>query len=118
MQSAKVSGVAAIHYSVKDMERASAFWKPLLDIQETSFQFDGATEWILRDGTAFIIGTFAGEWAQSRGAQLEVANVADTAQLVERLGGRIIGEARDFGNCEMQLCEDSEGNVFTLHHKK
>lgn len=116
--SAKISGIAAIHYAVKDMDRASAFWKSLLDIRETSFEFDYAAEWLLRDGTPFIIGTFAGEWTQSSGAQFEVADVAETAQLVDRLGGRITGDVRDFGSCEMLQCEDSEGNAFTLHHKK
>ncbi|MGD0474701.1 MAG: VOC family protein [Candidatus Velthaea sp.] len=114
----KVSGVAAIHYAVKDMPRATAFWKSLLDIAETSFEFDGATEWVLRDGSAFVIGTFGGEWAQSRGAQFEVADVEATSELVKQLGGSIIGDLRDFGGCTMQWCEDPEGNSFTLHHRK
>jgi predicted enzyme related to lactoylglutathione lyase len=117
-ESSKISGVAAIHYAVKDMPRAIAFWKSVLDIAETSFEFDGATEWILRDGSAFVIGTFGGEWAQSRGAQFEVADVATTCELVKQLGGSSVGELRDFGGCFMQWCEDPEGNSFVLHHRK
>lgn len=117
-QKSKISGVAAIHYAVKDLPRAAAFWSSLLDIAETSFEFDGATEWILRDGSAFVIGTFGGEWAQSRGAQFEVADVEATAELVNKLGGRSVGDPRDFGGCIMQWCEDPEGNSFILHHRK
>jgi predicted enzyme related to lactoylglutathione lyase len=114
----KVSGVAAVYYAVKDMPRATAFWKSLLDIAETSFEFDGATEWVLRDGSAFVIGTFGGEWAQSRGTQFEVTDVEATSELVNQLGGRIVGDLRDFGGCNMQWCEDPEGNSFILHHRK
>ncbi len=116
-ETAKVSGVAAIYYAVKDMPRAAAFWRSLLEIAETSFEFDGATEWILRDGSAFVIGTFGGEWAQSRGAQFEVADVEATAELVQQLGGRLAGDLSDFGGCTMRWCEDPEGNVFILHHR-
>jgi predicted enzyme related to lactoylglutathione lyase len=117
-ETAKVSGVAALYYAVKDMPRATAFWRSLLDIAETSFEFDGATEWILRDGSAFVIGTFGGEWAQSRGAQFEVADVTATSELVKQLGGRLVEDQGDFGGCVMQWCEDPEGNVFVLHHRK
>ena len=113
-----ISGVAAIHYAVKDMPRATAFWTSLLDIAETSFEFDGATEWMLRDGSAFVIGTFSGPWEPSRGALFEVVDVGTSAELVQRLGGRVLGDQRDFGGCIMQPCEDSEGNAFTLHHRK
>lgn len=115
---AKVRGIAAIHYAVKDITRASAFWKPLLDIAETTFELDEATEWILRDGSAFVIGTFSGEWAPSSGALLDVADADATAALVKSLGGRLDGAVRDFGLCRMQWCEDPDGNIFVLHQSK
>jgi predicted enzyme related to lactoylglutathione lyase len=115
---AKVRGLAAIYYAVKDVPRATAFWTSLLNIAETSFEFDGATEWILQDGSAFVIGTFGGEWVQSRGAQFEVANVQATSELVKELGGQLVGDLSDFGGCDMQWCEDPEGNAFILHHRK
>lgn len=114
----KVSGVDAMFFSVRDVPKAFAFYKGLLDIRETSFEGEHGAEWVLPDGTAFGVGAYSsGEYKPSGCILFHVDDVAAIAPRVTELGGRLIDGVRDFPACKAQWCEDPDGNSFVLHQR-
>ncbi|MDE2571365.1 MAG: VOC family protein [bacterium] len=112
----RARGVDAIFYSVKDVQRALAFYRELLEVREVTWESDHGAEFILPDGTAFGIGAYSsGEWKPSGCVLFAVADIEAAAARVVGLGGRLDGEVRSFPACRAQWCEDPDGNVFVLH---
>jgi len=115
---AKASGIDAVFFSVTDVPRATAFYKELLDIKETSFEGDWGAEWVLSDGTAFGIGKVPSGHRPSGCVLFAVADVQALSSRVWELGGTLDGELRDLPPCRQQWCLDPDGNAFVLHEKK
>jgi predicted enzyme related to lactoylglutathione lyase len=115
---AKATGVDAVFFSVKDVPRALAFYKELLDVRETSFEGDHGAEWILGDGSAFGVGVYSsGEWAPSGCVLFAVPDVEAAAARIPELGGKLVEGVRTFPACRAQWCEDPDGNSFVLHQR-
>ena len=117
--SIKATGIDAIFYSVKDVKRAIAFYRELLDVRDTTFEDEQhGAEFILGDGTAFGVGAYSdNKWVPSGCVLFAVPDVAAAAQRVTELGGKLDGELRTFPSCVAQWCEDPDGNSFVLHHR-
>jgi predicted enzyme related to lactoylglutathione lyase len=116
--STRASGIDAVFFSVRDVPRAIAFYRELLDIKETSWEMDHGAEWILGDGTAFGVGTYSsGEYVPSGCVLFAVPDVEALAPRVAELGGKLIDGVRDFPKCRAQWCEDPDGNSFVLHQR-
>ena len=115
----KATGIDAIYFSVTDVPRAAAFYKGLLDVNETIWENEHGAEWILRDGSAFGVGKIPGAPHVPSGTVLfAVTNVAELTPRVTELGGKLNGDLRDLEPCRQQWCLDPDGNAFVLHQKK
>jgi predicted enzyme related to lactoylglutathione lyase len=115
----KARGVDAIFFSVKDIPRAAAFYRELLEVAEVSWESEHGAEFVLPDGTAFGFGAYSsGEWKPSGCVLFSVDDAGVAAQRVPALGGKLIEGVRDFPNCRAQWCEDPDGNSFVLHERK
>lgn len=116
--SARASGMDAVYYSVKDVPRAIAFYRALLDVRETSWENEHGAEFILADGSAFGVGAYSsGEWAPSGCVLFSVPDVDAVAARIKELGGKLVDDIRDFTSCRSQWCEDPDGNSFVLHQR-
>jgi len=116
--STKATGIDAIFFSVRDVPRALAFYKELLDVKETTFEMEHGAEWVLADGTAFGVGKYSsGEYVPSGCVLFAVPDVASAAARIEPLGGTLEGDVRDFPNCRAQWCKDPDGNAIVLHQR-
>ena len=116
--STKATGIDAVFFSVRDVKKAIAFYKELLDVRETSFEGDHGAEFVLGDGSAFGVGSYTdGEWVPSGCVLFAVPDVAAAAKKVAELGGKLDGELREFPSCFAQWCEDPDGNSFVLHRR-
>lgn len=114
----RATGVDAIYYGVRDVARARAFYRAILDIAEVSFETDHAVEYVLRDGTAFGFGNPGhAEWKASGCILFAVPDAEAAARAIPELGGKLDGEVRTFPNCKAQWCEDPDGNTFVLHQR-
>jgi predicted enzyme related to lactoylglutathione lyase len=116
--SGTIQGVDAIFFSVRDVPKAFAFYKALLDIRDTSFENEHGAEWILPDGTAFGVGKLSTMEHKTSGSVLfTVDDVESIAPRVPGLGGKLIDGIRTFPHCKAQWCEDLDGNSFVLHQR-
>ena len=114
----RAHGVDAIFFSVRDVARGIAFYRGLLDVRETTFESEHGAEFVLADGNAFGVGSYAEKpWAPSGCVLFAVDDVAAAAERVKALGGTLEGEVRDFPKCQAQWCEDPDGNSFVLHRR-
>ncbi|MDQ2663799.1 MAG: VOC family protein [Candidatus Eremiobacteraeota bacterium] len=115
---ARATGVDAIYYSVKDVARAIAFYRELLDVREVTWENEHGAEFILSDGTAFGVGAYSsGDWAPSGCVLFSVPDLDAAAPRIELLGGKLVDHIRDFASCRSQWCEDPDGNSFVLHQR-
>jgi predicted enzyme related to lactoylglutathione lyase len=115
--STKATGIDAVYYSVRDVPRAVAFYKGLLDVTDTVWENEHGAEWVLADGTAFGIGKLP-DHRVSGCTLFAVADLASICPTVEQLGGKLDGDVREFPVCLQQWCFDPDGNSFVLHQKK
>ncbi|HVA37334.1 MAG TPA: VOC family protein [Candidatus Dormibacteraeota bacterium] len=112
------TGIDAVFYSVKDVKRALAFYRGVLEIRAVTWESEHGAEFILPDGTAFGIGAYqSGEWKPSGCVLFAVDDVEAAAACVAELGGKLDGEVRTFPTCRAQWCEDPDGNSFVLHRR-
>ncbi|HUA08165.1 MAG TPA: VOC family protein [Candidatus Acidoferrales bacterium] len=113
----KVTGTDAVYYSVRDVARASAFYKGLLDVKETTWENEHGAEFVLGDGSAFGIGKLP-EHRASGCVLFAVGNLDAARPRVEELGGKLDGDVREFpGVCVQQWAFDPDGNSFVLHQR-
>jgi predicted enzyme related to lactoylglutathione lyase len=115
--SSKATGIDAVYFSVSDVARASAFYKALLDIRETTWENEHGAEWVLSDGSAFGIGRLP-EHRASGTVLFAVDDVEGLSRVVTEHGGGLVGELRDLPNCTQQWCTDPEGNAIVLHRRR
>jgi predicted enzyme related to lactoylglutathione lyase len=115
--SKKATGTDAVYYSVRDVDRAKAFYSAILDVKETTWENEHGAEFVLADGSAFGFGKLDAHRV-SGCVLFAVDDVATLAPRVTELGGKLDGEPREFPVCLSQWCFDPDGNSFVLHQKK
>jgi predicted enzyme related to lactoylglutathione lyase len=122
---AKVSpprGIDAVYYMVKDVARARAFYEDALGFQASFVSETGewlGAEYELPTGQTFGIGKSEQvPFRESGGVMISVEDVADATRRVVEGGGKVQMGPMDTPVCIMSWCEDTEGNTFSLHHRK
>jgi predicted enzyme related to lactoylglutathione lyase len=107
---------------VKDVGRARAFYEGALGFQ-VAFLSESAdwlgAEYALPTGQTFGIGKSEQvPFRASGGMMLSVHDVQDATRRVLEAGGKVQMGPMDTPVCIMSWCEDTEGNTFSLHHRK
>lgn len=126
MTSTKTSaprGIDAVYYLVKDLARARKFYEEALGF-EPAFVAEPGGEWEgveyeMPTGQTFGLGkTAAFPWRESGGAMISVDDVSAVTERVKVAGGKVHNGPFESPVCFMSWCEDTEGNTFSLHHRK
>ncbi len=126
MASTKISaprGIDAVYYMVKDVARARRFYEEALGfapsfVAEAGAEWEGV-EYEMPTGQTFGLGKSSGApWRESGGAMISVDDVGAATERVKAAGGKVHAEPFDSPVCIMSWCEDTEGNTFSLHHRK
>jgi predicted enzyme related to lactoylglutathione lyase len=115
-------GIDAVYYMVKDVARARKFWEEVVGFVPVHVaeggEWEGA-EYEMPTGQTFGIGKNGDTpWTQSGGMMLSVHDVAEAAKRVAEGGGKVLMGPMDTPVCVMAWCIDTEGNSFSLHHRK
>jgi predicted enzyme related to lactoylglutathione lyase len=115
-------GIDAVYYMVKDVARARKFYEQTVGFEPAhvaeSGDWEGA-EYEMPTGQTFGIGKNGDTpWQQSGGMMLSVEDVAKAAQRVAEGGGTVVMGPIETPVCFMAWCIDTEGNTFSLHHRK
>jgi lactoylglutathione lyase len=114
-----IRGIDVHTYMVKDLARAIAFYRDVLQLPLETIGENGA-EFELPDGSAFELWNPAeANWPWERGNGIMFA-VADAREAVAELRSRgvTIGDPMDNPMCFMAIGEDSEGNQLVIHQRK
>jgi predicted enzyme related to lactoylglutathione lyase len=115
-------GIDAVYYMIQDVARARHFYEDFLGFVPAHVseggEWEGA-EYELPTGQAFGIGkTSQAPWRPSGGMMLSVDDVSQAAARVSEGGGKVVMGPMETPVCLMAWCEDTEGNTFSLHHRK
>jgi predicted enzyme related to lactoylglutathione lyase len=115
-------GIDAVYYMIQDLARARKFYEEGLgfepDFVSESGEWLGA-EYTMPTGQTFGIGkNDQVPFRPSGGVMLSVHDVADATRRVVEAGGKVNMGPMDTPVCIMSWCEDTEGNTFSLHHRK
>ena len=114
-----ITGIDAHTYMVKDLSRAIAFYRDVLQLPLAEVGENGA-EFELPDGSTFELWNPAEAglpWERGHGVMFAVADAPKTvAELRSR--GVTIGDPKDGATCFMATGEDSEGNQLVIHQRK
>jgi predicted enzyme related to lactoylglutathione lyase len=116
--SSKATGVDAVYFSVQDVSRASAFYKALLAVSETTWENEHGAEWVLADGTAFGVGRLPDGHRPSGTVLFTVDDIEASCGTVTANGGSLVGELRELPSCAQQWCTDPDGNAIVLHRRR
>jgi catechol 2,3-dioxygenase-like lactoylglutathione lyase family enzyme len=112
----QVEQVDFVSVPTRDVPRAVAFYRDVLELRESAFQ-EGEIEignltlsfWNPeRDGEPFQ--------ANTAGVALRVADVAAAVDEARAAGAEVIG-IEDTGVCHMGFVKDPDGNVIILHRR-
>jgi predicted enzyme related to lactoylglutathione lyase len=124
----RVSGVDAIYYSVKDIDRATKFYSDLLGMEPTMPMPGFGAEWTLPNGESFGImklpdtmqGEFGHYWRGGSGVMFACEDLDQTIASAKARGVKFHkdGEVAETPICRMVFGEDTEGNTFALHRRK
>jgi predicted enzyme related to lactoylglutathione lyase len=114
-----VTGIDATYYLVKDLARATAFYKDVLGLTPTLEMPDFITEFTFLTGETFGLYK-SGEFLPSGGVMFAVGDAKATVDKLKANGVKFGdgGELTDTPVCYMAFAEDSEGNNFILHQRK
>ncbi|TAM61942.1 hypothetical protein EPN52_01500 [bacterium] len=113
-----ISGIAATYYPVEDVERATSFWRDVMNLKLTA-QFDQGAEFELPDGSAFGLWKPTEEAFHASGwVMFSVPDIQAAVPHFRDRGVEIEGEIYDSPGCMMAFCRDTEGNQFMLHQSK
>jgi predicted enzyme related to lactoylglutathione lyase len=116
-----VSGIDATYYLVKDLERASAFYRDKLGLAPTLEIPDFVTEFTFGGGETFgLYKSSESEWHASGGVMFAVPDVPGAVAELKALGVAFTGDGyvEETPVCFMAFGQDSEGNGFILHQRK
>jgi|SRR5579884_869171 len=115
-------GIDAVYYMIKDVARARRFYEEGLGFEPSFVAETGdwlGAEYELPTGQTFGIGkTEQAPWTPSGGMMLSVDDVRDAAARVSENGGQVVMGPMETPVCFMAWCTDTEGNTFSLHHRK
>jgi predicted enzyme related to lactoylglutathione lyase len=115
-------GIDAVYYLIKDVARARRFYEEALGFRPSHVAEDGewqGAEYELPTGQTFGVGkSEQAPWRPSGGMMLSVDDVAEAALRVSEAGGKVVMGPIETPVCFMAWCEDTEGNTFSLHHRK
>ncbi len=113
-----VTGIDAVYYLVKDLGRATAFYKDNLGLAPTMEMPDFITEFTFPGGETFGLYKTE-EFAPSGGVMFAVGDIKQTKTQLESKGVKFDDhEITETPVCFMAFAEDSEGNHFILHQLK
>jgi lactoylglutathione lyase len=115
-----ITGIDAHTYMVKDLPRAIAFYRDVLQLPLAPTIGENGAEFELPDGSTFELWNPAEtNWPWERGHGIMFA-VADAREAVAELRSRgvTIGDPMDNPECFMAIGEDSEGNQLVIHQRK
>jgi predicted enzyme related to lactoylglutathione lyase len=117
----KVTGIDAVYYTVKDLDKETAFYTQLLGAEPEMTWPGRLSEWTFSDGNSFGLYQPGTEGSVQNGsAMFAVADVAGAVAEAMKLGVKVHGgsEITDAPTCQMAFGEDPEGNQFILHARK
>jgi predicted enzyme related to lactoylglutathione lyase len=114
-----ITGIDAIYYLVKDLEKATAFYTRLLGVEPTMHAPKMVSEWTFAGGETFGIyqPEKESDWHPSGGILFHVADIAASIEASKALGVTFAG-TEDTPMCHMAFGDDPEGNHFILHQLK
>lgn len=115
-----ITGIDVHTYMVKDLARAIAFYRDVLQLPLAPTIGENGAEFELPDGSTFELWNPAeANWPWERGYGVMFA-VADARKAVAELRSRgvAIGDPMDNVTCFMAIGEDSEGNQLVIHQRK
>ncbi len=113
-----IRGIDITCYQVKDAQRATAFYRDVMELKPTWVTDQGA-EFTLSDGSTFgIWRSDEVPWHPHGGVMFAVDDVKAAADYYRKRGAKIETEIEETGVCFMAFGEDSEGNHFILHRRK
>ncbi|HLX26700.1 MAG TPA: VOC family protein [Candidatus Cybelea sp.] len=117
----RTTGIDAVHYLAKDLQRATAFYREVLGLQPSSgSRWDHGTEFELGDGSTF--GIFAmpdGSWYPCGGVMFAVTDIGAAAQRLRDAGVHFFTNGLlEMPGCRVAWCRDPEGNTFAIHARK
>lgn len=114
-----ITGIDVHTYMVKDLSRAIAFYRDVLQLPLTTTGENGA-EFELADGSTFELwnpGEANWPWERGNGVMFAVADAREAvAELRSR--GVAIGDPIDNATCFIAIGWDSEGNQLAIHQRK
>ncbi len=118
MPATTATGIDATYYLVKDLARATAFYKDNLGLAPSMEMPDMLTEFTFPGGEAF--GLYKTEdFSPSGGVMFAVPDVKAAKTEMEGKGVKFDDhEVTETPVCFMAFAEDSEGNHFILHQLK
>jgi predicted enzyme related to lactoylglutathione lyase len=113
-----VTGIDTHVYTVKDFDRALAFYTALFEAEPATNLAGMWAEFVFADGSAFSIGKHENfPWQVGNMVMFAVPDVPAAAELVRSLGGSA-EEPGESPVCYMSFAEDTEGNKLVLHKRK
>ena len=113
-----VTGIDTHVYTVKDFDRALAFYRALFEREPVTSMPGTWAEFEFADGSAFAIGKHENfPWQAGTMVMFAVPDVAVASELVRKLGGTA-EEPGESPVCYMSFAEDTEGNKLVLHRRK
>jgi len=114
----RTSGIDAVYYLAKDLDRAVAFYRDVLGLPVAS-TFPNGVEFVLSDGSAFGVSHMPGAWYPCGGAMFAVDDVAAAVERFRARGLEIYTHGvLEAPSCSVAWCADTEGNNFTVHKRK
>jgi predicted enzyme related to lactoylglutathione lyase len=112
-----VAGTDLAGVTVRDLQKALAFYRDTLGMQPSVVSERGA-EFHLPDGTTFgIWQPEDGEFALGFSAMFAVGDAAESTKTIRQRGGEI-SDPFESPVCYMALSKDPEGNPVIVHQKK
>jgi len=128
-RTARVQGVDAVFYPVKDLERATKFYNALLGMKPTQSWPNFGAEYTLPHGETFGFLRFPDiprfevyrkAWPCGSGVMFAVDDVEATVAAAKARGVQFFNEGKveETPVCHMVFGEDGEGNSFVLHRRK
>jgi predicted enzyme related to lactoylglutathione lyase len=115
-------GIDAVYYMIQDLQRARRFYEEALGFEPAFVSESGdwlGAEYELPTGQTFGIGkNDQVPFRASGGMMVSVDDVGEATRRVTEGGGKVLMQPMDTAVCVMSWCEDTEGNTFSLHHRK
>lgn len=113
-----IRGIDVHTYLVKDPQRATAFYRDVMELKP-SWEGEQGAEFELSDGATFGIWKMDdGSWTAGNGVMFSVPDAKAAADYYRSRGANVMPGIHEGDNCNMAFVEDSEGNYFILHERK